>query len=107
TWATPPPRAVELTFQTTLPLSNLRASSIASSTCFQPSPSSDSKRSGESALTWTSVSAAILVTLVCLVVLQLLPEAIGSAIYPTLLAVVILILAHPNPRPLLPPYLAP
>lgn len=42
----------------------------------------------------------------CAVVLQLLPEAIGSAIYPTLLAVVILILTQPNPRRLLAAYLA-
>jgi Sap, sulfolipid-1-addressing protein len=39
-------------------------------------------------------------------VLQLLPEAIGSAVYPTLLAVVILILTQPNPRRLLAAYLA-
>jgi hypothetical protein len=39
-------------------------------------------------------------------VLQLLPEALGSAIYPTLLAVVILILTQPNPRRLLAAYLA-
>ena len=38
--------------------------------------------------------------------IQLLPEAIGSAIYPTLLAVVILILTQPNPRRLLAAYLA-
>jgi hypothetical protein len=36
---------------------------------------------------------------------QLLPLALGSAVYPTLLAVVILILAQPNPRRLLAAYL--
>jgi Sap, sulfolipid-1-addressing protein len=39
-------------------------------------------------------------------VLQLLPLALGSAVYPTLLAVVILILTQPNPRRLLAAYLA-
>ncbi len=38
--------------------------------------------------------------------LQLLPLALGSAVYPTLLAVVILILTQPNPRRLLAAYLA-
>src|SRR5262249_48592636 len=56
--------------------------------------------------TGTSVSAAIGVDPSLIDVLQLLPEAIGSAIYPTLLAVVILILAQPNPRRLLAAYLA-
>ena len=37
---------------------------------------------------------------------QLLPMALGSAVYPTLLAVVILILTQPNPRRLLAAYLA-
>lgn len=37
---------------------------------------------------------------------QLLPLALGSAVYPTLLAVVILILTQPNPRRLLAAYLA-
>ena len=32
---------------------------------------------------------------------QLLPLSLGSAVYPTLLAVVILILTQPNPRRLL------
>jgi Sap, sulfolipid-1-addressing protein len=39
-------------------------------------------------------------------VLQLLLLALGSAVYPTLLAVVILILTRPNPRRLLAAYLA-
>jgi Sap, sulfolipid-1-addressing protein len=39
-------------------------------------------------------------------VLQLLPLALGSAVYPTLLAVVIVILTQPNPRRLLGAYLA-
>jgi hypothetical protein len=39
-------------------------------------------------------------------VLQLLPLALGSAVYPTLLAVVIVILTQPNPRRLLAAYLA-
>jgi len=39
-------------------------------------------------------------------VAQLLPLALGSAVYPTLLAVVILILTQPNPRRLLAAYLA-
>jgi hypothetical protein len=39
-------------------------------------------------------------------VLQVLPLALGSAVYPTLLAVVILILTQPNPRRLLAAYLA-
>jgi Sap, sulfolipid-1-addressing protein len=39
-------------------------------------------------------------------VLELLPLALGSAVYPTLLAVVILILTQPNPRRLLAAYLA-
>ena len=38
--------------------------------------------------------------------LQLLPLALASAVYPTLLAVVILILTQPNPRRLLAAYLA-
>ena len=38
--------------------------------------------------------------------LQLLPLALGSALYPTLLAVVIVILTQPNPRRLLGAYLA-
>lgn len=38
--------------------------------------------------------------------LELLPLALGSAIYPTLLAVVIVILTQPNPRRLLGAYLA-
>ena len=38
--------------------------------------------------------------------LQLLPLALGSAVYPTLLAVVIVILTQPNPRRLLAAYLA-
>ncbi|HSD24256.1 MAG TPA: GAP family protein [Solirubrobacterales bacterium] len=38
--------------------------------------------------------------------LRLLPLALGSAVYPTLLAVVILILTQPNPRRLLAAYLA-
>lgn len=38
--------------------------------------------------------------------LQLLPMALGSAVYPTLLAVVIVILTQPNPRRLLAAYLA-
>jgi Sap, sulfolipid-1-addressing protein len=39
-------------------------------------------------------------------VAELLPLALGSAVYPTLLAVVILILTQPNPRRLLGAYLA-
>lgn len=38
--------------------------------------------------------------------LRLLPLALGSAVYPTLLAVVIVILTQPNPRRLLAAYLA-
>ncbi len=38
--------------------------------------------------------------------LELLPLALGSAVYPTLLAVVIVILTQPNPRRLLGAYLA-
>jgi hypothetical protein len=39
-------------------------------------------------------------------VAQLLPLALGSAVYPTLLAVVIVILTQPNPRRILAAYLA-
>src|SRR6266516_4153672 len=38
--------------------------------------------------------------------LDLLPLALGSAIYPTLMAMVVLILSRPNPRRLLAAYLA-
>jgi hypothetical protein len=40
------------------------------------------------------------------VILELLPLAIGSAAYPTLLAMVVLILGRPNPRRILAAYLA-
>src|SRR5581483_8038036 len=57
--ATPPPRAVELTCQITLPVSRRRAVSIAESTSSYASPSRARKRSGGSAATGTSCSAPI------------------------------------------------